>query len=570
MYNKDFLFWRNVSYLLLFVCAISILVCKVFLVDFGFETFNDEAYFLMKLADAYQGIIDGASQWNLIAVKMFPYLNLADKIQAYTASFILCVTDCLLIICTTLFLSPNRKKLWIPIVTIIIVAFGYFEELCYVNFMVFFLICSLTFILLLLRSKRIGLIFSYAIGAGFFSLLAVLTILPGGVLALGAYALLLLVFYWKKWKNLISAYIGGIVGIMIGLLFVHLYIADLGSIFAAMQVTADTVTKIGRGYDPYSFLIKLYIVLRDWGLTIVVVGSLFFLLTKCKEKYPKLSVLYILVWMGVLLIYSYFYRKLHTTHILICSIAILTPWFIQLKKQINCKQINWKQQIFYLFLLLFPLIVSFGTNLHLGKRMGAFVFSWIYLYFIYIQPNQELGKSFSGFSKCLLVVSLFAYYVHSFEIYYPLKDKIKGEYAYFQPKYHSPISDVKLTKQQVAYFSRVDSILEDLNFQKDYSTILAFDHDRATCYALCCKCAILPYGPEDLVNNPIYQQHQPDFILLADWERDYFINTNSDFLSRWKLDESYDTINVGSPQHESGRDWPRKLYYKRTQNNLQK
>lgn len=559
--NKEFNLWKNVSYLLLFVCAIGVLISKVFLIDFGFNTFNDEAYFLMKLAEAYQGIIDGVSQWNLIAVKIFPYFDLTDKIQAYTASFILCITNCILVTCSTLYLAPNSKKLWIPIVTITSVALGSFEELCYVSLMTFFIICSLTLFVLLFRAENRNLRFFYGLGTGFFTLLAIMTILPGGVLALSAYALMLIVYFRKDWMSLIVAYMGGIVGIILGLLFVHFIIADLGSIYAAMQVTAETMTKIGRGYDPFSFFVQLYIVLRDWGLTVVIVGSLYFAITKCQEKYPQLSILCVLVWIGALLSYSYFWRKLHTTQTLICSIAILTPWFVQLKGQIKRKQINWKQQTFYLFLIIYPLIVSFGTNLHLGRRMGVYVFSWIYLYCIYIQPNPELDKSLSGFKKLLLVISLFACLINSFELYHPVKDKIKGEYAYFQPKYHSPISDVKLTKQQVTYFYRVDSILEALHFQKDHSTILAFDEDRATCYALCCKCAILPYGPEDLVNNPIYQQHQPDFLLFADWEKDYFINPYSDILSRWKLEEMYDTINVGSPQHESGMDWPRRLYY---------
>ena len=187
-----------------------------------------------------------------------------------------------------------------------------------------------------------------------------------------------------------------------------------------------------------------------------------------------------------------------------------------------------------------------------------------HLYFIYLQPKLQTNQLYNEFGKVLLLLSLFAWLIPSIGLVNPVIKKIKGEYAYFEPNYNSPIADVKLTRQQVEYFHRVDSILEALHFQKEKSTILAFDEDRATCYALCCQCAILPYEPGDLISNPAYQM-QPDFLLMADWEKDYCIKPYSDILSIWKLEEIYDTINVGSPQCEPGMDWPRKLYFKRTQ-----
>lgn len=555
---------KNLLYILLLIFLVIKLVGQVFLIDMGFNTHNDEAYFLMKLGDAYNGIIDGSSQWNLIAIKIFPYLNLTDKLQAYTASFLLCIIDCILIIGATMVLSPNRSKMWLPIIVFTMVLYGGFGDFTYVNLMVLFLICSLTLFLFMLKTKHQVLRLLFAVGTGISSALAILTILPGGLLVLAAYALTLLVLYWKEWKNLIIAYIGGVLGIGLGILLVHFYVADVSSIYEAMKVTAATITQNGRGYDPYTFMVHIYIVLRDWGLTIMIIGSLYFLSVRVQAKYKQLALPMAILWIGVLLTYSYFWRKLHSTPALICSIAILVPWFVQLKDDLQPLKINWKQQILYVFLLLFPLIASLGTNLPLGLRMGAFVFAWIFLYFIYLQPKLQTNKLHNEFGNVLLVLSLLAWLVPAIELVNPVMKKIKGEYAYFQPDYKSPIADVKLTRQQVEYFYRVDSILETLHFSKEKSTILAFDEDRATCYALCCQSAILPYEPGDLISNPAYHI-QPDFLLMADWEKDYCIKPHSDILSIWKLEEVYDTINVGSPQCEPGMDWPRKLYFKRTQ-----
>lgn len=556
---------KNIFCIFLLTLSIVRLLCQVFLIDMGFNTFNDEAYFLMKLGDAYNGIIDGTSQWNQIAIKIFPFLNLTDKLQAYTASFILCIIDCVLIISATMILSPNRSKMWFLIVVCTLALYGGFGDFTYVNLMVLFLICSLTLFLFILKTENQVLCLILAVGTGICSVFAILTILPGGMLVLAAYAFMLLVYYWKEWENLIIVYFGGVLGIIIGILVVHFFVTDIFSIYAAMKITAATITQAGRGYDPYTFILQLYIVLRDWGLTILIIGSLYYVLVKSQNKYKQLSFPIAILWLGILLTYSYFCRKLHSTQTLICSIAILVPWFMQLKAELHPMKVNWKQQVLYVFLLLFPLMASLGTNLHLGRRMAAFVFAWIYLYFIYLQPKQQTNESQTKFGKALLGLSLMAWLVPAIELVNPVVTKIKGEYAYFQPDYKSPISDVKLTRQQVEYFYRVDSILETLRFQKEKSTILAFDEDRATCYALCCQCAILPYGPGDLISNPAYHQ-QPDFVIMADWEKDFFIKPYSDILSKWRLEEIYDTINIGSPQCEQGMDWPRKLYFKRTQN----
>ena len=81
---------KDWMYLLLLVGLAILTFMQVANFRFGFFTAYDEAYFLLKLQEAYDmSCITGKSQWNLIAVHWFPYLDLTSKVNSYLASSIL-------------------------------------------------------------------------------------------------------------------------------------------------------------------------------------------------------------------------------------------------------------------------------------------------------------------------------------------------------------------------------------------------------------------------------------------------------------------------------------------------
>ena len=92
---------RDWLYLLLILALIVLTILKVSMFRFGFFTAFDEAYFLLKLQEAYDmSSITGKSQWNLIAVHWFPYLDLTSKVNSYLASNILIWISILAITCS--------------------------------------------------------------------------------------------------------------------------------------------------------------------------------------------------------------------------------------------------------------------------------------------------------------------------------------------------------------------------------------------------------------------------------------------------------------------------------------
>ena len=81
---------REWLYLLMILGLAVLTFMQVTNFRFGFFTAYDEAYFLLKLQEAYDmSCITGKSQWNLIAIHWFPYLDLTSKFYSALAASIL-------------------------------------------------------------------------------------------------------------------------------------------------------------------------------------------------------------------------------------------------------------------------------------------------------------------------------------------------------------------------------------------------------------------------------------------------------------------------------------------------
>ena len=101
---------KDWMYLLLLVGLAILTFMQVTNFRFGFFTAYDEAYFLLKLQEAYDmSCITGKSQWNLIAVHWFPYLDLTSKVNSYLASSILIWASILVITITSCILFDKKR-----------------------------------------------------------------------------------------------------------------------------------------------------------------------------------------------------------------------------------------------------------------------------------------------------------------------------------------------------------------------------------------------------------------------------------------------------------------------------
>ena len=101
---------REWLYFLMIIGLAVLTFMQVSTFRFGFFTAYDEAYFLLKLQEAYDmSCITGKSQWNLIAIHWFPYLDLTSKVNSAWAGSILIWFTTIVVTITSCVLFDKKR-----------------------------------------------------------------------------------------------------------------------------------------------------------------------------------------------------------------------------------------------------------------------------------------------------------------------------------------------------------------------------------------------------------------------------------------------------------------------------
>ncbi len=254
-------------------------ICQCSMYGGSFFTLWDEPYCLLKCRDAYNHIITGKSQWDLIVVNWFPYLDLTSKISSSWASFILILAT--LLNTTIAMYLITQKKDFVKYVAVFlllllpVISGGYAAEIqnrigwttCinYLVLQVFLLGSSFSIFLLYYYRQENSIKYISLFITGILVGLSVFVILPSGVLMILLYMAHILLFNYKNreiWKYCVLY----LAGILCSLIYVHLCIADVFDIFREMRFTASYVAKSGFGYTPLDFAKSLEQILADLAL----------------------------------------------------------------------------------------------------------------------------------------------------------------------------------------------------------------------------------------------------------------------------------------------------------------
>ena len=101
---------KDWPFAILILVLIVLSIISVGNLKYGFFTAYDEAYFLLKMQEAYDmSCVTGKSQWNLLAAHWFPYLDLTSVIQSRLASSILIWTTVIFSTLTCCMVFDKRK-----------------------------------------------------------------------------------------------------------------------------------------------------------------------------------------------------------------------------------------------------------------------------------------------------------------------------------------------------------------------------------------------------------------------------------------------------------------------------
>lgn len=530
------------------IICIVIIILLVIAAPYGFNTLYDEAYFLLALQDAYSGIVSGTSQWNQICIHLFPFLSLTNKATSYIVNIILSIISAGIIAVTSI--KVHRCSITKAVYLSLLCELLYLSinpELNYVSLQGFFFACTLCCYEFSSLEKNWGQRIYYML-IGISSILEILTIPPSGII-ISAIIFVLLLFRDRKPSRILCL----IFGFIIGSIITHLCFVDLSEIYSHLRETISSTISSSRGYSPFDMLIAICMFLRDWVFTIIWSLGVLCLcssIRKCSSNKhgKKLAIgLYVIL----LIVYLYYQKKPVTKPAMVFSALTI---IFAIKNMVSSHKFKANETLNLSFFLLFPLLGSIGTNIYLGTRMGCFMLSYV-LVFSHYFPKEISTHVFEKYS--LILCSIFIFVITSI----PAIERLNENTTYFISGNPS-IASTKINSNQAQYFNDVKKIMESHGYNSESSTILGFNEDFGTMFALGSKSMIRLYAVED-VHLENYNE-TPDFIFLTKYQEECILEQLNN--SNWGWPEQYEEIFRGTPDPDAPYDTERSLYCRNVSN----
>ena len=542
---------ENFSYLLLFLFVVANCIIQCAMFDSNFFTLYDEAYCLLKCRDAYDGIITGKSQWDLLAVNWFPYFDLTNKVYASWASVILIAATILNTLiafrlitqrwsffkCCSLLLLLLFPVIGGEYASDIQTRVGWVTGVNYLVIQVFLLESAISVFLIYYYNKKSTIKTIALVICGILSGISLFVIIPSGVLVILCMGGLI-IFKQEDWTNKIYGYLWLLLGICIAMIYIHLFISPLPSIIKEMLFTASYVEKSGFGYTPIDFLRNIGSVILDFLGYIPLLFGIWYISTKVNFKIKQIEYLsYIVyIWLFVIWIYrdSLVYRSfMPTIPFLACSTCMIMCSIFHANDILNIRK-----NIPYLFLFVMPLVCAIGTNTNLWGRIGCFIVPWGILIvmsedFLQIHIDKKVIVGF-------IVLLLIPLSINTSRIVYHSKKYYTEHFV----SGNQNVAGIAMTVEQKKYFEKIQNIIEKYDYQPRKSVFFASYLDYCTIYALDAELSSKFHLPCNFPFFPKEQMLQPDFIILIPEESHIYKLEEL----KWGWPEEYDVFEIGTPE----------------------
>jgi len=522
---------NNWLYCILFVFLVVLCVARMTLFHFGFFSFFDDAYFLLKAKEVGEGIITGKSQWNFIAVKWFPYLDLYSMIQSRTAGYILTLAAVMnaTLACWIAFGKKEVLKYFAICLLILLPTAG---QMSYVTLQTFLLCSSLSAFIIYWKSGIKWLRYGMLMVSAFLAGLSLFVILPGGLLLIACYVLLIPILNGQEFGRSISELAAGFAGIVLALAYMHFCICPLTKIVEAMRFTASYFTKSGYDYDFMSMAVSVGLFIRDFLFVVVFYTGSYYLSRKLLfGRFSWIGGVLFIILIGL---YAYYQKKPAVSPAMIFSSLVLLPLLFEQEPELtNCFHLS-KDSFIKFFLFCFPVIASFGTNTSLSGRISCFIVAWAFLWF-----EQSTKTRWYVTLAAILVILV------------PLTNKTFTQLHNRDDRFHfikgnKSFAEISLTEKQKDYYDRVYDLMAEYGFTQDSSVVFTAAFDYATVYAFDAKLS----SNFHQVNNFLYwdasKMLRPDFIILCGWDEKVIGNKLKTV--GWGWPEDFDAYDMGTPE----------------------
>lgn len=543
---------RYLDFLLPTLVVIIKLIVSIISLPYDIDSIYDEGFLMLTVHDAMNGVVRGGSLWPNMVVSFLGERICFSMLSLRIADAVLSITSGLLFWLIT-FPKATRNSLS-SIAYLVLVMFvlspigGIMLSYNGISRFSLLLVCSASFRLFFDDEKWRGL---WAVLIGFALVMSFFSILPSSVMVGGAVCVLIVIRFWKQWQKMLKIFGMFTIGAVVGVLIIHFFVADLRNVYVSMMETAQTITKVNRGYDPISFLLKTILFFRDMSLCIltflgIIVVSLFFK----RNGYSWLASLFFIV---AFILYWKYQQKPGVSLGMKMSFLWLLPLFNKwFDKQLPpLKQLFSFDFVFNLFLCIFPVLAVMGTNLPLGVKVGWFVVPWALLAWrLGFDGENNLFRRdlLLAFSIMLLIVNI---------------RQISLIDSTQRIVYEGPLKGMRLNPTQEKHFDEVEKILKNYHYQRGKSVVFSTQLSMATlCYFESVPCGLF-FQPMDFVAHASDNLAVPDFLFLCEFDElmaDEALNNMP-----WGWPEEFDKYYVGTPESKDpGYSTERWLYCRRS------
>lgn len=540
----------NLGYLLAFCTIVLGMVVSACAVPFNIDSIYDEGTHYYSMVRALDGVVSGGTQWANLLAAIFPAAICSSVLYMRIAGLCLSILTALIFYLMTqkVATSIKEKIAYFVIVCLLILPSVGGIMICYNEITQFFIILSCATLYRLCYDSSMYQKCVWALLTGFLLTLSLFSILPSAVILGGCTLVLVIARYWKQWKELWS-YLGcGLLGIVLALLLVHLFVADLSNIYQAMYSTAQTVTTVNRGYDPFSFVVKICLFLRDFAFSSFIIIGIY-VVSKITSRWSKAVAA--LVYICSILLYSHYQVKPTVTTAMIMALL----WLIPLIDRPNNDYIKNRNFIsfntlFMIFLMCFPLLASIGTNTYLGGKMTYFLVPWALLMWQLNYIRSESLYRNSGLVVISAISLLSTYSTYKTIDYTEERVSSRG----FKGMY--------MTHAQKEHFEKVDSIVSLYDFKRNESIVFTTQLSSVTmAYIEGVPCGYF-FQPMDFVACVKDSMSIPDFMFLCEFDEDVAGETLQNM--NWGWPEEFDKYEIGTPETiDVGYPTERWLYCRR-------
>ena len=378
---------------------------------------------------------------------------------------------------------------------------------------------------------------------GFFFFFSILTILPSGLLVLACVLVLIGVKCYKEWKIGLICCLGLFVGILLSVFVFNYFILDVRIIYVGISDTAQSITTLNRGYDPFSFILKILLYLRDFYMAVCFMSGIL-LISLVLQKYTNRWVA-IFVFLSSMLIISVYQKKpeIVLTSFLAFPMIVLLGLILKETSNINWKKLFSFKIMVVCFLFFLPLISSIGTNVYLGGKMGSFILPWGVL-LMELMNNETIKMKYSR--EIRFIFWLFFLFI----VFQPIQSIANDIKNYNHEKFYfdkeKPISQIQISKEQKTYFENVYAIMKGYHYQQN-DVIFSTQLDLMTIVTLDGTPCGLFFQPMDfLAFRNKKSLKKPDFLFLNEFD----LKLMSDTLQSldWNFPDDYDQYFVGTPE----------------------